>query len=86
MGLSLLLMKLTRLRRNINLVIFQGEAIFKIALFFVDKYWMLRYVKFSILDVNIEAKTGCLKNDRKQLFIGGNFKWQHRNLKERLST
>jgi len=30
---------------------------------------MLGYVKFSIIDVNIEAKTVCLKNDRKKNFL-----------------
>lgn len=30
---------------------------------------MLRYVKFSIIDATIEAKTVCLKNDRKKNFL-----------------
>ena len=46
---------------------------------------MLRYVKFSIIDATIEAKTVCLKNDRKKLFTGGTFKWQHMNLMEKHS-
>jgi len=29
---------------------------------------MLGYVKFSIIDMNIEAKTVCLKNDRIKTF------------------